>query len=146
MKNIVVERFTLSDLNSISNTLETEFDNFWNYNILKKELESSNSFYWCIKQDNYIIGFAGFTKVLDIAEITNIVIKKNKRGNGYSSILLHKMIDEAKNMNCTKIELEVSSSNIVAINLYKEFECGQNGCRKNYYNNSDALLLTKGLK
>ena len=40
MENVLVEKFTLSDLDLIKDVLETDFDDFWNYNILKKELQN----------------------------------------------------------------------------------------------------------
>lgn len=73
----------LSDLNEIKSILESEFDNFWNYNIFKSELENPNSTYFIIKQNSQIIGFIGILKIFDTAEITNIVVKKAFRGKRY---------------------------------------------------------------
>ena len=86
----------------------------------------------------YILTF----KVLDTAELNNIVIKKNERGNGYSSLLLKELINIAAQKKCNYLNLEVASNNDVAINLYKKFGFKQVGIRPNYYNGADALLLT----
>lgn len=137
-----IETFSLSDLDIISDILETEFDDFWNYNILKKELENPSNIYLCCKYNSEIIGFAGITITIDTAEINNIVIKKSKRGNGYSSILLSELIKQAQSKGCSKINLEVSSKNEIAIHLYKNFGFKQVGKRPKYYNDSDALLFT----
>ena len=142
MNNISIEKFDISSLEQIRVNLETEFDNFWNSNILEKELNSDTSFYLCCKLDTEIVGFAGITIVLDIAELNNIVIKKNKRGNGYSSLLLKELIKIAKSHNCTKFNLEVACNNEIAINLYKKFGFKQVGIRTNYYKGVDALLFT----
>ena len=50
----------------------------------------------------------------------------------------------AKNMNI--INLEVSSKNLTAIQLYKSFGFKEVGVRKNYYKDCDALLYTKFIK
>ena len=50
----------------------------------------------------------------------------------------------AKNMNI--INLEVSSKNLTAIQLYKSFGLKEVGVRKNYYKDCDALLYTKFIK
>ena len=142
MDNIIIENFSISNLEQISNSLETEFDDFWNYNVLKNELENANSKYLCLKLDNEIIGFAGINIVLDTAELNNIVIKKSKRGLGYSSLLLKELIKTAKDNNCNKINLEVASTNTIAISLYKNFGFKQVGLRQKYYNGTDALLYT----
>lgn len=141
-----IKKMTLDDLNTISSNLETEYDNFWNLNILKKELQDSNSSYFIFKDNDEIIGFAGITIILDTAELNNIVVKKSFRGNGFSSILLEKIIDFAKNKNCIKINLEVAKTNTIAINLYKKFGFKQVGLREKYYNGTDAILLTKELE
>ena len=55
------------------------------------------------------------------------------------------IIEYCKKQNITKINLEVNSSNTIAINLYKKFNFIQVGNRKNYYQNGDGLLFTKEL-
>lgn len=145
MDSIIVEEMNLDHLDSIKNILESEFDDFWNYNIFQNELRNKNSKFIIVKSNNEIIGFAGISIVLDVADITNIVIKKTFRGKGISNILLQNIIDLAKSNNCTTINLEVNSINTVAINLYKKFDFKQVGLRKNYYNSQDGLLFTKFL-
>ncbi len=141
-----IKKMTLADLNSISSNLETDYDNFWNINILKKELQDSNSSYFIFKDKDEIIGFAGITIILDIAELNNIVIKKSFRGNGFSSLLLEELINYSKQNKCSKINLEVSKNNTIALNLYKKFGFTEVGVRKKYYNGIDAILLTKELR
>lgn len=48
-----------------------------------------------------------------------------------------------KNINI--INLEVSSENLTAIQLYKSFDFKEVGVRKKYYKDSDALLYTKNI-
>lgn len=138
-----IYEMNLIDLNSIKDILEAEFDNFWNYSIFKAELENPNSKYYVLKNKTEIIGFAGILIVLDEAEITNIVIKKAYRNLGLSKLFIDKIIRYCSNNNIAKIHLEVNSSNLVAINLYKHFGFKKVGLRKNYYKNGDAILLTK---
>lgn len=140
-----ISKMTMLDLESISSILESDFDDFWNYNILKSELQNPNCIYLVCKVQSEIVGFAGISIILDIAELNNIVIKKSFRGQGLSSALLNDLIKIAKSNNCSKINLEVSVSNTIAINLYKKFGFEEVGLRKNYYNGQDALLFTKYL-
>ena len=83
INNFEVSIMNLSNLDEIKSILDTEFDNFWNYNIFKSELENPNSTYFIIKQNSQIIGFIGILKIFDTAEITNIVVKKAFRGKRY---------------------------------------------------------------
>lgn len=78
--NFSISIMTLDDLEEIKENLERDFDGFWNYNIFKSEIENTNSTYFVAKENNKIIGFAGILIVLDEADITNIVVKKDSRG------------------------------------------------------------------
>ena len=98
------------------------------------------------KDKDEIIGFAGITIILDIAELNNIVIKKSFRGNGFSSLLLEELINYSKQNKCSKINLEVSKNNTIALNLYKKFGFTEVGVRKKYYNGIDALLMLKEIR
>lgn len=80
---IEISVMNMSDLNEIKDILETEFDDFWNYQVFKSEIENPNSIYFVAKYNNEIIGFLGVLLILDIAEITNIVVKKTFRRKRY---------------------------------------------------------------
>ena len=144
--NLYIDIMSLSDLEKIKDVLENDFDDFWNYNIFKSELNNPNSSYFVVKDNDLIVGFSGILIVLDEADITNIVVKKDHRGKGISNLLLEKIIDFCIEKQINKINLEVNSANTVAINLYKKFGFKEVGLRKNYYKDNDGLLFTKNLK
>ena len=138
---------TMQDLESISDILESDFDDFWNVTTLKSELLNPNSKYIIAKSDNLIVGFAGIWKAVDDIHITNIVVHKKFRNQSIGSIMLSKLIEMAKlEQNINSITLEVNSNNISAIKLYEKFGFQVVGLRKKYYNNiDDAIIYTKYL-
>lgn len=145
IKNIVT-KMTIEDFNQIKDKLKEDFDEFWNENILKSEIENPNSKYFVVKENEEIIGFAGILVLIDSTEITNIVVKKTKRGNGISNLLLEKLINETIKLNKEKISLEVNENNTIAINLYKKYNFKKVGLRKKYYNGIDnAIIMTREL-
>lgn len=145
-ENITITNMTLSDLDSIKSILETDFDNFWNYNVFKSELENQNSRYIVAKINDTIVGFAGFITLYDEADISNIVVNKNYRHLGIGTLLLKDLIVLAKSQNLLALNLEVKSSNIFAINLYKNLHFTECGLRRKYYNNlEDAILMRLSL-
>lgn len=79
--NITISKMTIADLDKIKNELFDNFDNLWNYQIFKEELANTNSEYLVLKNDNEVLGYAGIKIVLDIADIMDIVIRKDLRGN-----------------------------------------------------------------
>ena len=145
---IQINNMNLNDLESICSNLEKDFDDFWNYNILKNELQNPNSIYFVAKdKNNNILGFAEILKILDEADITNIVVKKDYRNKGIGTMLLKHLILEAKKQNLLTITLEVNEKNKNAILLYKKFKFEELGIRKKYYNNTDnAIIMTLNLK
>ena len=139
-----IGNMNLEHLHKIENVLENEFDNFWNYNILKSELESENSKYIVAIEDSAVLGFAGILILPDSTEITNIVVRKDKRKKGIGKLLLDKLILITKNINKESISLEVNEKNEAAIKLYENAEFKKVGLRKKYYNNiDDAIIMTK---
>ena len=145
--NFYIDYMDLSDLEQIKDILTTDFDDFWNYSILKDELNSKNSTYFVVKnKDNEILGYAGIKIILDEAEIMNIVTKKNYRKQGIGNLLLNRIILEAKDKNIKKVNLEVNENNIIAIHLYEKFGFNKDGERKNYYQDQNAILMSKILE
>lgn len=88
--NIKIEVMTLEDLEIIKDALISDYDNFWNYNIFKEELQNNNSKYLVAKIYNEIVGFAGIKIILDSADIMNIVTKKTFRNKGIRNLTFEK--------------------------------------------------------
>lgn len=144
MENILINKMTNEDLEKIKDNLSKDFDNFWDYEILKEELNSLTSKYIVAKKsNNIIVGFAGIKIILDEAEIMNIVTKKEERHQGIGKLLLNEIIKISKENNIYLINLEVNAKNTIAINLYKKYNFKEVGLRKKYYNGQDdAILMT----
>ena len=138
---INISKMTLPDLDSIKNILEIDFDDFWNYNILKSELKKNNAYYIIAKENEEILGFAGIIDTVEQYEITNIVVKKDYRKKGVGTLLLNNIIDYVKSSKKRKIYLEVNTKNKSAIALYKKHGFIECGLRKKYYNNTDDAIL-----
>lgn len=146
MNNIKISVMTLLDLDTICNILTCEFDDFWNYNVFKSELENKNSKYVIAKLNDEIVGFGGIWFSVDDIHITNIVVKKCYRNKKIGTFILNALIDMCKNQAQKSITLEVNSNNIPAQKLYENFGFKTVGIRKKYYNNTDdAIIMTKEL-
>ena len=139
--NIKILPMTQEDLLYFENTLITEFDEFWNYSILKQEFYNENTSYIVAKQNDELVGFAGILTIVDEANIMNIVTKKNKRNLGIGTLLLQELINISTQKKLKSITLEVNEKNIPAIKLYEKFNFEKVGIRKKYYNNTDSAIL-----
>ena len=143
MEKIEILDMTLDDLAQIENCLISDFDDFWSASILKSELMGPNKVYIVAKQNEEIVGFAGFMRNLLEVEIMNIVVKKNCRRKGIGKLLLQKMIEKAKNDGAQEIFLEVNENNKIARQLYQNADFSEVGKRKNYYNQESAIVMLK---
>jgi len=141
INKIEISKMTLTDFEEIQNILTSEFDDFWNSETLKNELENNNSYYIVAKINNNIVGFTGIKTVLDEADIMNVVTKKNIRNSGIGSALFSAIIDYAKSNNVKKITLEVNENNLSAIHLYEKFGFVKIAERKKYYNGTDTAII-----
>ncbi|MCI8383567.1 MAG: tRNA (adenosine(37)-N6)-threonylcarbamoyltransferase complex dimerization subunit type 1 TsaB [Clostridia bacterium] len=142
-KEVKIMIMNATDLECISDILLSDFDDFWNANIFKKELESENSSYLVAKLNDEIVGFAGIKILLEDADIMNIVIKKNFRNQGIGTLLLKNLINLANENHLKSLSLEVMEENFSAIHLYKKLGFEQVGKRKKYYQDKDAIIMKK---
>ena len=143
MEEIKILKMTLEDLAQIEDYLISDFDDFWSVDMLKSELMGENKSYLVAKQNDEIVGFAGFMRNFLEIEIMNIVVKKECRGKGIGKMLLQKMIENAKNDGAQEIFLEVNENNKIARQLYQNADFSEVGKRKNYYNQESAIVMLK---
>lgn len=140
---ISISKMTTNDLNEIASILSTEFDDFWNENIFRQELQNENSEYIVARLNNEIVGFAGiWISPVDI-HITDIVVKKDKRNMKIGSNILEELIKLAETKERETLTLEVNEKNEIAQKLYLNYGFEKLGKRKKYYNNEDdAIIMT----
>ena len=147
MMNIEIQTMTKEHLKQIKNILQEQFDEFWNANVLDKELENPLSDYVVAIENGQVVGYAGIWQPIDEGHITNIVTKKDKRGNHIGTKMLEEIIALAKRKELKSVTLEVNEHNETAIRLYKKHNFIEVGKRSKYYNNvDDAIIMTLNLK
>lgn len=143
LAKMVIHTMHVSDLDEIKENLAENFDNFWSYEIFKEELVNNNSSYLVARYDDEIVCYGGIKIVLDIADVMNIVTRKDKRNMGFAKFILNELINIAKEEDCNSITLEVNENNKPAIHLYEQSDFKQVGLRKKYYDGIDnAILMT----
>lgn len=84
----------------------------------------------------------GFIEVIlneNLIEITDLLIFKEYRKNGYSKILINYLFTKKE---YEKIILEVKETNKIAVSLYEKYLFKKINIRKNYYDDlTDALVM-----
>ena len=148
MKKIIDDLiFRTLEENEINEILELEKSqsvHILSKNIISQELKNSlNSKYFVATYESEIIAYISISVVLDICDISSIVVKKEYEKNGVGSYLLTKVFEKCKSMEVKKILLEVRKSNEKAIKLYTKNNFTKIAERKNYYTSpkEDAYIF-----
>ncbi len=131
----------LSQLVAIENEA---FAQPWSRDAYLTELARPISHVIAVVEGDKLLGYAGFWQVLDEAEINNVAVLAELRGQGIGYQLMNGLLDMAALLGCTKVNLEVRRGNAAALAVYAKCGFAVNGCRPGYYedNHEDALLMS----
>ena len=143
-KEAIVRRMTIEDLDQVMDVEYASFRSPWRKaDILHDLINNPFSDYLVIEKGDRVIGYCGAWTVVEAAQITNIAIHPEERGQGYSVKLFQRMIKYLKLKEATELTLEVRKSNHVAQQLYERFGMKTVGVRKNYYQDDgeDAIVM-----
>lgn len=114
----------------------------WSEAMLAAELENPSSCVIVGASDGRAICYGGFRQALDEADILNVAVRADMRGQGIGKRLMTALLEEAKRRGVKRLTLEVSAENVAAIALYSGFGFEKVGVRKRYYENRfDALIM-----
>lgn len=93
--------------------------------------------------DQEIVGYIEIMIVLDECEIQRVAVLPEYRRRYVASIMMNSMLHLTDSLGIQSHTLEVRAGNKPAIRLYEHFGFKQNGLRKNYYGDDDALLMLR---
>ncbi|EJF83640.1 ribosomal protein S18-alanine N-acetyltransferase [Bartonella rattimassiliensis] len=99
---------------------------------------------------NQILGFCLCRLILDEAEIITIAVHPHYRQQGIGTFLIDHTVRHLHNKRAIKLLLEVETTNLSALNLYKRFEFQKISERLAYYpsknGRGDAIVMQKTFK
>ncbi len=132
-----------SDLDAVMQVEHASFQSPWKKeNFIFDLTENFYSYYLVAVKAGEIIGYCGIWIVYDAAQITNIAVHPEERGNHYGDRLFEAALALVKLKEAETLTLEVRESNIVAQELYKKFGLEVVGKRERYYQDfEDALVM-----
>jgi ribosomal-protein-alanine N-acetyltransferase len=133
MTDITVERMSSFNILGVKEISDLSFSSPWSLLSMEKELINKNAVYIVVKLGNKVVAFGGMWIIFDECHITNIAVHPDFRRNSFGDVIVENLINIAKDMDVASMTLEVRSSNIAAINLYKKHNFSIEGVRKNYY-------------
>ena len=110
--------------------------------------DALNSGYLCCVDETESGGIRGYAILMpaaDEAELLNIGVAAAQQRKGLGRAMLAEMLNVAHDRNMKRVFLEVRSSNVAAIALYRSAGFSGIGMRRDYYQNAngseDALVM-----
>ena len=143
-KGALVRRMTPRDIDDVHRIEADTFSSPWSRGAFEDELTENKCARYLVAESNgEIVAYAGAWMVLDECHITNIAVRRDKRGKGYGRLITKCLIQYATNLGASFVTLEVRRSNLTAQGLYRSLGFVQVGCRRRYYedNGEDAILM-----
>lgn len=143
---IKIDRVGLEKLDDLVEIDKNNFDDSWNKEMFKKELEHENSQYYALFNDDKIIGFIGGWYVAKEYQINKFVIDKPHQDKKLGQLFLIYVMELYKTTKgIEKSTIEVRESNKKAIKVYTKAGFDVVGRRPDYYqnNNEDAYVMIR---
>ena len=144
MSKYTVSKMDETTLSAVALLEEMCFSAPWSEKSLRDELSNENATWLvALTDDGTVAGYGGIHTFLDEGEIMNIAVHPTFRRQGIAEQIMSKLLECAP--SAKEVFLEVRSSNIPAITLYKNAGFEEISVRKNYYQNpsEDAIIMRK---
>lgn len=140
---IILRKMIPDDADEIAEIEIKTFAMPWRREDFWREALNENAEYIVAEVDGKIVAYAGAWISFNEAEVMNVAVAENFRGQGLGKKIFAALIDAVKIRGARAITLEVRPSNSVAIKLYESFGLKSVGRRKKYYldNGEDALIM-----
>lgn len=132
-----------TDLEQIYEIEQASMNCPWSLKSYEEAFSSDNALIMVAESDGVLAGFSVFYLMAPEAELPDIVVAEDFRGNGIGRFLLEKSFEELKNRDVNTIFLEVRVSNLTARKLYENTGFEEIGKRKYFYSNpvEDAICM-----
>lgn len=131
-----------SDIKKINKLGEILHPGFTKLFHIETEINSNLAIVLVSEINNEVIGYLYALDFGDNIDLLSIFVDNNYRNKGIASNMLKELMKIGENKTIT---LEVSSDNMNALRLYEKHNFKTVGIRKNYYKNSDAIIMKRGI-
>ncbi|MDA8412213.1 MAG: ribosomal protein S18-alanine N-acetyltransferase [Desulfobacteraceae bacterium] len=136
-----------SDLAAVLAIEQASFPAPWNRDHFLHEIAAPHSYPFAAVCCGDVVGYVCVTSLFEEAQILDIAVAADMRGQGIALMLMEQAISLAREKGAEMLALEVRSTNVAAIALYGRLGFVRCGLRSRYYEGiDDAVLMEKNLK
>ncbi len=141
--SVIVRLMQESDIPALVEMEQDIFSMPWSEQNFAYLLTREYCLYLVAEKADKIVGFAGLTKLGNEGDIDKVMVREDCRGEGVSSILMEKLLEEGRKRGIEAFTLEVRAGNAPAIGLYTKFGFASEGVRPRFYDKpvEDALIM-----
>jgi ribosomal-protein-alanine N-acetyltransferase len=145
---IKIEKMVEADLPEVMAIENVSFPTPFSINLFRMELNLGVAHLWIARKEQKVVGFIDYWRVGPEVHLITIAVHPEFRNQKIASLLIEKMIHEAKAGHAELINLDVRPSNEKGLKLYRKYGFEQVGYRKKYYqdNHEDALVMSLSLE
>ena len=147
VEGVIIQRMSQQDIEEIARLERLSFSDPWSKKSFEEELKSRFSIPLVVKSGTRVVGYACLWHVYDQMEIANIAVSPEFRGKGIGSMIMRRVLEEAREQGCRSVILSVRESNKAAISLYERFGFVVLEKKRRYYRFpvEDGVIMTKGI-
>jgi len=138
-----------ADARDIDAILEIEEECFtapWSRKNIEHELSVSWSHFLVAERSGEIMGYVIAWDVRGEIQLNHIAVRPGARRRGVGGVLVGAITDRLASQGTARVLLEVRSKNEEARGFYRALGFIENGRRKNYYHDDDAVLMEKDMQ
>jgi len=145
---ILIRQLMREDVDEVCELEEEAFSMPWHKESFIEMIENPDAYYLVavLTEHNQVVGCCGMRSIVGEGDISNVVVKKEFRGQGIAKQMMHELLKAGKKeFQIESFTLEVRLSNTPAIHLYEKFGFVSEGIRKNFYDKptEDAMIMWK---
>lgn len=118
---VILRLANVNDLPAIANLEKACFTDPWSAETIQHDFVDGPGQYWVAVQGEYVCGYFCLWFVADEVQLVNIAVHPEQQGQGIGSMMMDKVIREAKDRQALYLFLEVRESNEAAIHLYEKY-------------------------
>ncbi len=143
---IKIDKMTLDDVEAVAALEQASFNDPWPAESFTRELSTNAlAIYLVLRHQSRVVAYIGAWVIIDEIHITTLAVDEAYRRRGLATRLIEALIENALPCGAGCITLEVRPSNIAARTFYEKLGFEVYGCRRCYYKDEDALIMTKQL-
>lgn len=137
----IIRPMTSADLDAVLAIEQASFPAPWKREHFEHEITVAHGFPAVAECDGVVAGYVCLMSLFEEAQILDIAVAPEQRGQGIARPLMEYAIATARAHGAEVLALEVRANNTPAIALYEQYGFIRTGVRSRYYEGKDDALL-----